>query len=221
MQVCTALQTAILPCNLLLISCFADINVLRGSVATYARCSGTFNIHLTANLPKNLQWKNFWNRLRFDRIMLWVCGRTFSAHRLYITIAGSPQGRGKMLVGSWKVLEKSWNFLWPRECEASLSLAGYIHDRWAVLGNLTVEQITACRCWNRMSSLYYVTLRCYLLYADYNVNCPVSYYTAYNEHAAVTSSQHVCDDRRTFNSYCNLVQSRVSRSCFYYYTTPV
>jgi len=150
MQVCTALQTAILPCNLLLISCFADINVLRGSVATYARCSGTFNIHLTANLPKNLQWKNFWNRLRFDRIMLWVCGRTFSAHRLYITIAGSPQGRGKMLVGSWKVLEKSWNFLWPRECEASLSLAGYIHDRRAVPGNLTVEQITACRCWNRI-----------------------------------------------------------------------
>ena len=29
-------------------ACFADINV--GSVATYATCSGMFNIHLTANL---------------------------------------------------------------------------------------------------------------------------------------------------------------------------
>ena len=29
---------------------FADISVSHGSVATYARCGGTFNIHLTANL---------------------------------------------------------------------------------------------------------------------------------------------------------------------------
>ena len=28
-------------------------------VATYARCSGTFNIHLTANLPRNLSVKFF------------------------------------------------------------------------------------------------------------------------------------------------------------------
>jgi len=35
-------------------ACFADINVSQGSVATYARCSGIFNIHLTANLPSNL-----------------------------------------------------------------------------------------------------------------------------------------------------------------------
>jgi len=49
---------ATLPCNLLLISCFGDINVLQGSVATYARCSGTFNIHLTANLPTNLPVKS-------------------------------------------------------------------------------------------------------------------------------------------------------------------
>ena len=50
-------------------ACFADINVLQGSVATYARCVGIFNTHLTANLSRNLPVKNFVNRLRFDRIM--------------------------------------------------------------------------------------------------------------------------------------------------------
>jgi len=34
-------------------ACFGDINVLQGSVATYARSSGIFDIHLTANLPWN------------------------------------------------------------------------------------------------------------------------------------------------------------------------
>jgi len=45
---------ATLPCNLSLLACFADVNVSQGSVATYARCGGIFNIHLTANLPRNL-----------------------------------------------------------------------------------------------------------------------------------------------------------------------
>ena len=38
-------------------ACFADINVLQGSVTTYAKCGGIFNIHLTANLPGNLPVK--------------------------------------------------------------------------------------------------------------------------------------------------------------------
>jgi len=50
---------ATLPCNLSLKACFADINVSQGSVATYARCSGIFNIHLTANLPRNLPVRAF------------------------------------------------------------------------------------------------------------------------------------------------------------------
>ena len=50
---------ATLPCNLLLMVCFADINVSQGSVATYARCGGTFNINLTANLSRNLTVKIF------------------------------------------------------------------------------------------------------------------------------------------------------------------
>jgi len=45
---------ATLPCNLSLMACVADINVSQGSVATHATCGGIFNIHLTANLPKNL-----------------------------------------------------------------------------------------------------------------------------------------------------------------------
>ena len=44
---------ATLPCNLSLMACFADINVSQGSVATYARCGGSSNIHLTTNLPMN------------------------------------------------------------------------------------------------------------------------------------------------------------------------
>ena len=48
---------AILPCNLSLVACFVGINVSQGSVATYARCDGIFNIHLTTNLPRNLPVK--------------------------------------------------------------------------------------------------------------------------------------------------------------------
>jgi len=36
---------------------FAEINVSQGSVATYARCGGIFNMHLTGNLPRNLPVK--------------------------------------------------------------------------------------------------------------------------------------------------------------------
>jgi len=35
-------------------ACFADIDVSQGSVATYAWCGGIFDIHLTANLQRNL-----------------------------------------------------------------------------------------------------------------------------------------------------------------------
>jgi len=40
-------------------ACFAGVNVSQGSVVTYARCSGIFDIHFTANLPKNLPVKFF------------------------------------------------------------------------------------------------------------------------------------------------------------------
>jgi len=73
---------ATLPCNLLLMACFDDVSVSQGSVATYARCVGIFNIHLTANLPRNLLVKSHtrtvvrecckgddesqWERVKFD-----------------------------------------------------------------------------------------------------------------------------------------------------------
>ena len=39
--------------------CFANVIVSQGSVATYARCDGIFNIHLTTNFPRNLPVKIF------------------------------------------------------------------------------------------------------------------------------------------------------------------
>jgi len=48
---------ATLPFNLSLMAYFADINVSQGSVATYARCGGNFNMHLTTNLTGNLPMK--------------------------------------------------------------------------------------------------------------------------------------------------------------------
>jgi len=46
-------------------ACFADSNVSQGSVATYARCGGSFNIRFTTNLLKNFQW-NF-----FESVEIW------------------------------------------------------------------------------------------------------------------------------------------------------
>jgi len=48
-----------LPCNLSLVACFANVNVSEGSVTTYARCGGIFNMHLSAYLPRNLPVKIF------------------------------------------------------------------------------------------------------------------------------------------------------------------
>jgi len=45
---------ATLFCNLSLMACFANVNVSQGSVATYARRGGLFNIHLTTDLQRNL-----------------------------------------------------------------------------------------------------------------------------------------------------------------------
>ena len=46
-----------LPCNLSLMTSFADNNASQSSVATHARCGGIDNIRLTANLPRNLVFK--------------------------------------------------------------------------------------------------------------------------------------------------------------------
>ena len=61
---------ATLPCTLSLLACFADKNVSQGSVVTYARFGQISSMRLIANLLKNLPVKKFFNRLRFDRIMV-------------------------------------------------------------------------------------------------------------------------------------------------------
>ena len=55
----------------------------RGSVATYARCGGIFNIRFAANLPRNLSVKHFLNRFSFDRNMVMILWRRFFAHPAY------------------------------------------------------------------------------------------------------------------------------------------
>ena len=65
-------------------ACFADINVSQGSVATQARCGGTFNIHLTAKFTKEpCSEKNCVNRLRFDRVIVMSLWPRFLAHPVY------------------------------------------------------------------------------------------------------------------------------------------
>ena len=61
-------------------ACFADISVSQGSVATYARFCGIFNMLVTANLPRNLPVKKIVNRLRFGRIMVMSLWPRFLAH---------------------------------------------------------------------------------------------------------------------------------------------
>jgi len=51
-----------LSCNLSLMDCFADINVSEGSI--YAKCTGIFNIHLTANLARSLTVNFFYQSVK-------------------------------------------------------------------------------------------------------------------------------------------------------------
>jgi len=68
-------------------ACFADINVSQGSVATYTRCDGIFNIYLSTNLPRSLP-VIFFDRLRFDRIMVMSLWPHFLAHVVHAMMRG-------------------------------------------------------------------------------------------------------------------------------------
>ena len=74
---------ATLPCETLMSAKQAINDKLQGSVAAYLRCGGIFNMHLTANLTRNLPVKTFVNRLRFDRIMVMSLWPRFLAHPVY------------------------------------------------------------------------------------------------------------------------------------------
>jgi len=67
-------------------ACFAGINVSQGSVATYARYGGIIDIHLTANLQRNLPVKKLLNMLRFDGIMVMSLWPRFLAHPVVVTL---------------------------------------------------------------------------------------------------------------------------------------
>jgi len=65
-------------------ACFADINVSQGSVATYARCSGNFDTHLTANLPRNLPVKKILKSVKSWQNYGHVSVAPFLVHPVYI-----------------------------------------------------------------------------------------------------------------------------------------
>ena len=64
-------------------ACFADITVSQGGVATYAMCGGIFNIHLPANILRNLPVKKIVSWLRFHRIIVMSLWPAFLAHPVY------------------------------------------------------------------------------------------------------------------------------------------
>jgi len=100
---------ATLPCNLSLMACFADNNVSQGSVATYARCSGIADVHLTANLTRNLKWKNFSNRLRIYRIMVMSLWPHFLAHPVVAWSWTHLDGTPDASHSAWRRL---WQLTW-------------------------------------------------------------------------------------------------------------
>jgi len=66
-------------------ACFADINASQGSVATYARCGGVLNVHLTANLPRNLSVKTIFKSVKIWQNYGHECVAPFFAHPVYDT----------------------------------------------------------------------------------------------------------------------------------------
>ena len=58
-------------------ACFADMNVSRGSVATYARCGGILKYPFNYKRTKELSSDFFLNLSRFDRIMVMSLWPTF------------------------------------------------------------------------------------------------------------------------------------------------
>jgi len=69
---------ATLPCNLSLMACFANLNVVCSDMCKVRW--DFFHIRLTANLPWNLPGKKFLNRLKFEGIMVTSLWPRFLAH---------------------------------------------------------------------------------------------------------------------------------------------
>ena len=123
-------------------ACFADINVSQGSVATYARCGETFNIHLTANWPRNLPAILFKSRLGLTELWPWVPGPAFwptlYMRKIYIA---HRRNRGWQVGGDFTTEMELGHILWssdPVTRESSDPLTRWpndpvpchLHDWW-------------------------------------------------------------------------------------------
>jgi len=84
---------------------FADIKVSQGSVATYARCGGIFNMHLTANLPRNLSVKKNYKSVKIWQNYGHKSVAPFLAHPVDNNSL-SPADRNGFVFESW----------WKRTC---------------------------------------------------------------------------------------------------------
>jgi len=71
-------------------------NVSQGSVATYTRCDGSFNIHLATNLPRNIPVK-FLIGSDMTELWSWVCGSTFLVHPVLMLELGAQKRSSKRI----------------------------------------------------------------------------------------------------------------------------
>ena len=62
---------------------FSDINISQGSVATFVRVGGIFNMDYLEIYYRFRRWKNYENRLAFDEVIYKSVGTRFWA-TLYI-----------------------------------------------------------------------------------------------------------------------------------------
>ena len=69
-------------------ACFADLNASQGILTRYAKCGGILNIHLIANLLRNLPVKIFLIDYVLTESMVVSLWPRFLAHPVYATFSG-------------------------------------------------------------------------------------------------------------------------------------
>jgi len=94
-------------------ACFVDTSVSQGSVATYARCGGIFNIHNYKFTHESSSEKNILIGSDWTELWRWVCGPTFLTI-LYATflIDGARRAQTKQLKKFAPVNRQRRSFTW-------------------------------------------------------------------------------------------------------------
>jgi len=115
-------------------ACFSNINVQRGSVATYERCDGIFNFHLTANFPRNLPVKKFksvkiWQNYGYESV-----APTFLTHPVecYISeqiISGRKDERRKSVTNRQRFAKVTLAQFFDAPCTYHIGLIQTLHLR--------------------------------------------------------------------------------------------